>query len=215
MGVMGPNPTNTAREVKNADWLGKDQDMTDRELRKLSRPELLELLVAQGRELAAVQKQLGEAEKRLEDREILVDEAGSIAEASLQLNDVIGTAQRAADQYTANMRRFCAEHMASCEQEEAQRREAARKALEAAKAQARDIISQAQAQAASIRKDAEEQARRLQEETIESTKDECKRLLDGAQLQAATILSAAKRGEAAPDGTKERKRHFWQRGERG
>lgn len=76
--------------------------MTDKELRRLSRFELLELLVAQGREIDQLQQQLEEARAELEDRRIKQDKAGSIAEAALSLNGVFEAAQKAAEQYLHN-----------------------------------------------------------------------------------------------------------------
>ena len=59
--------------------------MTDEELRKLKRADLLELLVAQGKENEALQEKLRQAEAALWDRQIQLDEAGNIAEAALRL----------------------------------------------------------------------------------------------------------------------------------
>ena len=44
--------------------------MTDRELKKLSRGELLEMLLAQSREKQRLEEELAEARKKLEEREI-------------------------------------------------------------------------------------------------------------------------------------------------
>lgn len=78
--------------------------MTEKELRRLSRADLLELLVAQGKETQALRQQLEEAQAALRQREIELEQAGSIAEAALRLNDVFGAAQQAADQYLENIR---------------------------------------------------------------------------------------------------------------
>lgn len=84
--------------------------MTDRELQKLKRVELLQLLVEQGKELDALRQELAQARRELEARELHLQEAGSIAEASMQLNGVFEAAQRAADQYLESIR--CqSEHM--------------------------------------------------------------------------------------------------------
>lgn len=73
--------------------------MTDKELRKLNRRELLEILLEQSREIDRLRTRLEQAERQISDRQIVLDEAGSIAEASLQLNGVFKAAQQAADQY--------------------------------------------------------------------------------------------------------------------
>ncbi len=84
--------------------------MTDRELQKLKRVELLRLLVEQSREMDALRKKLEEARQQLADRELHMREAGSIAEASMQLNGVFEAAQRAADQYLESIR-YQSEHV--------------------------------------------------------------------------------------------------------
>lgn len=80
--------------------------MTDRELKRLSRSELLEMLLAQSRELQSVQARLDEAEAALRQRDITIKNAGSIAEAALRLNGVFDAAQSACEQYMENIRRF-------------------------------------------------------------------------------------------------------------
>lgn len=83
--------------------------MTDRELKKLSRAELLELLLQQSKEIECLQAQLQRAREILSSREIRLQTAGSIAEAALALNGVFEAAQRAADQYLENVRRLAEE----------------------------------------------------------------------------------------------------------
>ena len=73
-------------------------------LRKLSKLQLLELLAQQERELQALRQELAEKEEALQDRVLQMEEAGSIAEAALRLNDVFEAAQRAADQYLESLR---------------------------------------------------------------------------------------------------------------
>lgn len=83
--------------------------MTDKELRRLSRAELLEMLLAQVEENERLKARLEEAERALKDRRLAVSRAGSLAEASLQLNDVFAAADRAARQYVENVQRLARE----------------------------------------------------------------------------------------------------------
>ena len=87
--------------------------MTDKDLRKLSRMELLEMLLEKSREVDRLQKENENLKiymkQRLEDRRIMLQNAGSIAEASLRLNNVFKAAQMAADQYVENVRLLCEE----------------------------------------------------------------------------------------------------------
>lgn len=77
---------------------------TQNPLRKLNKLQLLELLAQQERELQSLRQQLAEKDAILADRQIRLEEAGSIAEAALKLNDVFEAAQRAADQYLSSIR---------------------------------------------------------------------------------------------------------------
>ena len=77
--------------------------MTEKELRKLNRAELLELLLELSRENEALQAQLKQTEAALSDRRRQMDEAGSIAEAALRLNGIFEAAQKAADQYLSSV----------------------------------------------------------------------------------------------------------------
>ncbi len=80
--------------------------MTNKELKKLSRAELLEMLIAQSKEMEVLKKQLKEANEMLEDRRIKIENSGSIAEAALKLNGVFEAAQKAAAQYLENIQRW-------------------------------------------------------------------------------------------------------------
>lgn len=82
--------------------------MTDKTLRKMSRRELMEMLLAQSKEVERLRAELEQAEQKLRSRQILLREAGSIAEASLRLNEVFESAQRAADQYLLNVKQLAA-----------------------------------------------------------------------------------------------------------
>lgn len=79
--------------------------MTEKELLKLKRSEMLEIMLAQSREIDTLRKELEETKAKLEDREIRMEKAGNIAEASLLLTKVFEEAQKAADLYVENMKR--------------------------------------------------------------------------------------------------------------
>ena len=78
--------------------------MTDRELKKLSRAELLEIMLDQSREIDRLNSRVTELERKLAEKRIDINEAGSIAEASLRLNRIFEAAQRAADQYVYSVK---------------------------------------------------------------------------------------------------------------
>ncbi len=73
--------------------------MTDKELRHLNRSELLQMLITQGEENRRLKEELEEANRKLEERQLVMENAGSIAEASLRLSGVFEAAEKAAKQY--------------------------------------------------------------------------------------------------------------------
>lgn len=79
--------------------------MADKDLRRLQKIELLEILVDQRKRIDELEAELTEAKKELEKREINIRTSGSIAEASLKLTNVFTEAQKAADLYLENVRR--------------------------------------------------------------------------------------------------------------
>lgn len=83
--------------------------MTDKELRRLSRAELLEMLLAQTEENRQLRERLRETEKALADRRITLEQAGTMAEAALKLNGVFDAVDRAVQQYLENVRRTARE----------------------------------------------------------------------------------------------------------
>lgn len=83
--------------------------MTEKELRRLSRRELLEMLITQTMENERLTEELQQAQKELSDRKFIQEHAGSMAEAALQLNGVFEAADRAAKQYLENIRRMAGE----------------------------------------------------------------------------------------------------------
>lgn len=80
--------------------------MTEKELRKLSRGELLQLLLIQTKEVEILREKLTQAETLLADRYLRAEKAGSLAEAVLVVNGVMEAAQAAAEQYLENIRKM-------------------------------------------------------------------------------------------------------------
>ena len=88
--------------------------MTDKELRRLVRSELLEMLIAQTDENDRLKTGVEQAEAQLRDRRIAIDKAGSLAEAALSLNGVFQAAEAAAQQYLENIQRISGQQDAIC-----------------------------------------------------------------------------------------------------
>ncbi|MBQ4129171.1 MAG: DNA repair protein [Ruminococcus sp.] len=81
--------------------------MTEKELRRLRRSDLLEILLELSKENQELREQLKESQKKLQDRQILIEESGSLAEAALKLNRIFEDAQAACEQYEQNVRLRC------------------------------------------------------------------------------------------------------------
>ena len=97
--------------------------MTEKELRRLSRTDLLELLLAQRRENEQLRCVLDQTQAQLADRTIKIDKAGSIAEASLQLSGIFNAAQDSCQYYLDNIRLLSERQSQICQQMEQETRE--------------------------------------------------------------------------------------------
>lgn len=89
--------------------------LDSKRLKRLSRAELLELLLAQTMETERLQDELDKANAKLADREIKIDAAGNLAEAVLSVNGVMEAAQAAAQQYIDNARDVLEQTKHKCE----------------------------------------------------------------------------------------------------
>lgn len=78
--------------------------MTEKELKRLRRVDLLELLLEQSQENERLRRELAQAQAQLEDRAIRIESSGSLAEASLALSGVFDAAQQACELYLENIR---------------------------------------------------------------------------------------------------------------
>lgn len=94
--------------------------MTEKDLKKLNRYQLLELLIMQTEQTKELQKQLEEAKAQLASRDMHMQEIGSIAEAALHLSGIFEAAQTAAALYLNGVK----ERVAAMEAEYRQQAEA-------------------------------------------------------------------------------------------
>ena len=117
--------------------------MMDKELKRLSRAELLEMLLAQVEENKKLKICLDEMQAQLDNRQIMLNEAGSIAEAALRLNGVFQSAETAAAQYLETIRRLSGEEEVVCQRIEEEARKKADVIYAEADAYSRQIHSQA------------------------------------------------------------------------
>ena len=77
--------------------------MTDKELKKLSRSELLDMLIYQAEENKKLRDELEGARLELLKREIAIEKAGTLAEASMYMSGLFDSADNAAKIYLENI----------------------------------------------------------------------------------------------------------------
>jgi hypothetical protein len=73
--------------------------MTDKEFKRLSRAQLIEIIYQLQLELDKVNEEKQALERELADKRLRLSNAGNIAEAALEINDCFRSAQNAAEQY--------------------------------------------------------------------------------------------------------------------
>lgn len=78
--------------------------MIDKEVRKLSRAQLLLIIREQEKEISELKEYIQKLEKDIENTNITIKECGSIAEASLKLSGIFEKAQEVADQYIMSIK---------------------------------------------------------------------------------------------------------------
>ena len=117
--------------------------MTEKELRKLNRYQLLELLVIQTERADKLQSKLDTAEKALNAKDLRMTAMGSIAEASLQLSGIFDAADKAADLLLDGAR-------TKAEQIEEEARQEAEKILQLARQEAEKMLDDARSKSLEI-----------------------------------------------------------------
>ena len=134
--------------------------MTDKELRKLSRVDLLEMLIAQSAELQACKEKLEAAEAALKNRDIALNKAGSIAEASLLLSGIFDAAQLACQQYTDNIRQLSERQESVCAKLEADSLARAQQIIADAEQKRQEMECQTEAECAAMLEKAKAESQR-------------------------------------------------------
>ena len=80
--------------------------MNSKDLKRMTRTELLEVLLTQSRRIKELEEELEEAKAKLEDRDIRMSKVGSLSEAALELSGVFKAADDAAHLYLYNVKRL-------------------------------------------------------------------------------------------------------------
>ena len=162
--------------------------MTEKELRKLGRGDLLNLLLEQSRENQKLREQLQALQDALADKTLCIDRAGSIAEASLQLSGVFQAAEQACQTYTQNIMQLNQRQEAICAQREKESQEKAAQIVNDAQKQAKETIAITQKQCAEMLEKAQAESQKCRDAvseklaSISSERAELRQLL--SQLSA-------------------------------
>ena len=145
--------------------------MPDRELRRMRRAELVEIILALKQTEDRLRAENAALSAQLQERQIHIENAGSIAQAALELNKVFEAAQAAADEYVASVRAAN------------KNTDAAANALRAqAEAEAEQILAQAQNLKARTQKECDEQAEAAARSRAQTEAD-CKAMLARTQQE--------------------------------
>lgn len=145
--------------------------MTDKEVKKLKRTELLEMLIEQTEENEKLKSANEALREQLAQRTITLENAGSIAEAALQMTKVFSEAQDSADRYLESIR-----------------------AKEVAMEQ---TLAQREKESADKCAAAEQEARARCEKTVEEARSRCEALEKQTREKCEQMLEEAKRESAA------------------
>ncbi len=78
--------------------------MTDKEFRRLSRTELVDIIFELQQRCEACEAEKQVLKKKLEEKELKISRAGTLAEAVISINGVLEAAQSAADQYLLSLK---------------------------------------------------------------------------------------------------------------
>ena len=162
---------------------GRDRrknQLTDKELHKLNRKELLELMLDQSRQLDDLREQLRQAQEQLASRQLLLNKAGSIAEASLQLNRVFEAAQAAAEQYLENVQTLSGRQTEVCQQLVDESQQKADTLLNETQTRCQIMEAETQARCQAMEAETQEKCRILETET----REKCETMTRKAEEQA-------------------------------
>ena len=149
----------------------------EKELRKMNRTELIEIIYALKKEEEEVNQKLEEAEQQLQNRTIQIAKAGSIAEAAMELNHVFASAQKAADEYLNSVRA----------------------ANEEAEQYAKRIRKEAEEEALAIRAKTEEETELLRKQTEIAVHAEMENDMSG-NARSSSTEAERDRGSMSADG---------------
>ncbi|MBO5870273.1 MAG: hypothetical protein J6Q89_05930 [Clostridia bacterium] len=132
--------------------------MADKELKRLSRSELLEMLISQSEENELLRGQVKDLQNSLNERRIYIEQAGSIAEASLLINKVFESAEAAAQDYINNIKHLSDKQGDILKRNEEENQYLCQQMIEETKEKCKIIENDALKEAERIKSDAQQEA---------------------------------------------------------
>ena len=115
--------------------------MTDKEFKKLSRAQLIEIIYQLQLQIEKLSIQTQELESELADKRLRLSNAGNIADAALEINNCFRNAQNAAEQYLNEIKAIREETEAERQRILSQARAEAKAIIEGTKNTQRDYDS--------------------------------------------------------------------------
>ena len=161
--------------------------MTNHELKRLSRSDLLELLIAQSREMDQLRERLQQAEEQLNCRRIELNEVGSIAEASLELNGIFQAAQNAASQYLENIQRLSGHQKEICARMERESRRTGEMLLAETRAKCQALEAETQAKCQELLEAAKRESQTYRSDTEHWSEEPCTARKESKDFYAVRI----------------------------
>ena len=149
--------------------------MADRELRRMHRAELIEIIYALKQSEDQLKAQNAALTAQLQDRQLRLEKAGSIAQAALELNNVFAAAQAAADDYLHSVQASLADTDA-----------AAANTLSQARSEAKRILEQAQTDADSLKVQTQQECEAMTAAAAQKraqTEADCKAMVERAEQE--------------------------------
>ena len=124
--------------------------MTEKELHKLRREDLLDMLIHQSEDYARLTEELAKAKEELSRRALAMENAGTLADAAFQLNGVYHAADEVCSQYVESIRQMHEQQLKiqeECLRQKVQSEEYCRRMEETTREQCRVMLETARAEA--------------------------------------------------------------------
>lgn len=173
--------------------------MTEKELHKLRREDLLDMLIHQSEDYARLTDELTKAKEELAKRALAMENAGTLADAAFQLNGVYHAADDACSQYVESMRQMHEQQLKlqeECLRQKVQSEEYCRRMEETTREQCRVMLETARAEADRYW---EEMSAKIME--LHWKSDDAQEPVDPAMLDSIdAIAEESSTEESAPEG---------------